>query len=240
MRRSRNEVQRTLEALRAWSCAKTGRGWKLRTAHRQDQAPSDFCVVVTSSPTATNDAAGTAGARSFTSPPTGSGVCERTAGTVRGGGGRKPGQSATPRGPGASRRPYRDRRCSAGSCTQRQSGVPAEAPPPDSYTGSRAPSEESASARGSKIVNNRNLARQSRNRDVIPCGWRSPATTTPMHSTAQQLSASPRRRRCSSCEPEAPMRSAPRRADGCFRVTGVSGRMPGMPRDDAWPRADVR
>jgi hypothetical protein len=37
-------------------------------------------------------------------------VCERTACTVRGGGGRKPGQSATPRSPGASRRPYRHRR----------------------------------------------------------------------------------------------------------------------------------
>ena len=35
-------------------------------------------------------------------------VCGRTACTVRCGGGRKPGQSATPCGPGASRRPYRD------------------------------------------------------------------------------------------------------------------------------------
>ena len=34
-------------------------------------------------------------------------VCGRTACTVRCGGGRKPGQSASPRGPGASRRPYR-------------------------------------------------------------------------------------------------------------------------------------
>jgi putative transposase len=33
-------------------------------------------------------------------------VCGRTACTVRGGGGRKPGQSALPRGTGASRRPY--------------------------------------------------------------------------------------------------------------------------------------
>jgi putative transposase len=33
-------------------------------------------------------------------------VCGRTACTVRGGGGRKPGQSALPRGAGASRRPY--------------------------------------------------------------------------------------------------------------------------------------
>jgi hypothetical protein len=34
-------------------------------------------------------------------------ACGRTACTVRCGGGRKPGQSASPRGPGASRRPYR-------------------------------------------------------------------------------------------------------------------------------------
>ena len=37
-------------------------------------------------------------------------MCGRTACTVRCGGGRKPDQSATPRGPGASRRPYLDNR----------------------------------------------------------------------------------------------------------------------------------
>jgi len=53
-------------------------------------------------------------------------VCGRTACTVRGGGGRKPGQSALPRGAGASRRPYIElgsRRVHLAGCTTNPTGA---------------------------------------------------------------------------------------------------------------------
>jgi len=58
-------------------------------------------------------------------------VCGRTACTVRCGGGRKPGQSARPRGPGASRRPYRnlaEANVFVLACPSVQLGLPSEYP----------------------------------------------------------------------------------------------------------------
>jgi hypothetical protein len=61
-------------------------------------------------------------------------VCGRTACTVRCGGGRKPSQLATPRGSGASRRPYRgrgargDRAAAQFRPTQQRAGAPRGAP----------------------------------------------------------------------------------------------------------------
>ena len=49
-------------------------------------------------------------------------------------------------------------------------------------------------------------------------------------STVQQPRWSPGRRRPFWCKPAAPMWSASRRADGCFRVAGLCGRTPAMPR----------
>src|SRR6516225_9115821 len=48
-------------------------------------------------------------------------VCGKIACTVRCGGGRKPGQSARPCGPGASRRPYRDPMLGSRSLSTRSS-----------------------------------------------------------------------------------------------------------------------